>query len=132
MINYFRLECQHTSSGSRSFAVCLLQTHITRKNKNFYELVGCYGLTLVSMTCIYTVPCVSSDQGQLLLINVYCFLVRYSIFNLRSVAGANEKPLKDNVNSNIKFYFGETSRDDYTRGAEHLADYFGQTDDNHM
>ena len=47
-------------------------------------------------------------------------------------AGANEKTLKDNVNSSIKFYFGETSRDAYTRGAEHLSDYIGQTDDSHM
>ena len=60
--------------------------------------------------------------------------VTYKTYCLKCAeeAGANEKTLKDNVNSSIKFYFGETSRDAYTRGAEHLSDYIGQTDDSHM
>ena len=60
--------------------------------------------------------------------------VTYKTYCLKCAeeAGANEKTLKNNVNSSIKFYFGETSRDAYTRGAEHLADYVGQTDDSHM
>ena len=50
--------------------------------------------------------------------------VTYKTYCLKCAeeAGANEKTLKDNVNSSIKFYFGETSRDAYTRGAEHLSD----------
>ena len=50
--------------------------------------------------------------------------VTYKTYCLKCAeeAGANEKTLRNNVNSSIKFYFGETSRDAYTRGAEHLSD----------
>ena len=60
--------------------------------------------------------------------------VSYKTYCLRCAeeAGADEKTLKSNVNNSIKFYFGETFRDAYTRGAEHLSDYVGQTDDSHM
>ena len=40
--------------------------------------------------------------------------------------------LEDNVNENIDFYFGETFRDAFTRGCEHLSDYHSKSDDSHM
>ena len=60
--------------------------------------------------------------------------VSYKTYCLKCAkeAGADEKALRNNVNSNIQFYFGETFRDATTRGAEHLADYVGETDDSHM
>ena len=60
--------------------------------------------------------------------------VSYKTYCLKCAAdaGADEKTLRNNVNENIKFYFGETFRDAYSRGVEHLSDYVGQTDDSHM
>ena len=60
--------------------------------------------------------------------------VSYKTYCLKCAAdaGADEKTLRVNINDNIKFYFGETFRDAYSRGVEHLSDYVGQTDDSHM
>ena len=47
-------------------------------------------------------------------------------------AGADTKTIKKNVNDQIKFYFGESFRDAFTRGNEHLTDYLGEEEDSHM
>ena len=47
-------------------------------------------------------------------------------------AGLDSKAINENISENIKFYFGETFRDAYTKGKEHLSDYNGKTDDSHM
>ena len=47
-------------------------------------------------------------------------------------AGLDEKSIKENVNENIKFYFGETFRDAKTRGSEHLSDFRSNSEDSHM
>ena len=47
-------------------------------------------------------------------------------------AGADNKTLNSNVNNQITFYFGETFRDAFTRGCEHVADYYAKSEDSHM
>ena len=47
-------------------------------------------------------------------------------------AGLDQKSVRNNINENIKFYFGETFRDANTRGAEHQSDYNSRSEDSHM
>ena len=60
--------------------------------------------------------------------------VCYKTFCLKCAedAGVDQKALKSNINNQINFYFGETFRDAFTRGCEHVADYYAKSEDSHM
>ena len=60
--------------------------------------------------------------------------IKYKTYCLKCAedAGADTKTIKKNVNDQIKFYFGESFRDAFTRGNEHLTDYLGEEEDSHM
>ena len=60
--------------------------------------------------------------------------VSYKTYCLKCAddAGMDSKTINKNISENIKFYFGETFRDAYTRGKEHLSDYRAETEDSRM
>ena len=60
--------------------------------------------------------------------------VSYKTYCLKCAddAGMDSKTINKNISENIKFYFGETFRDAYTRGKEHLSDYKAENEDSHM